>query len=168
MLGHPKCSIPASIGQRDPYVRFPIRILITYRRDFVDRIYGRVAFSTTINIENENSLDIRKYIQGELSMWKSSPRESELLLELEHEIIESAESIFLWIKLVVENLLRRSSRLETAFDTIYTFPRGRNEKLRRLYEEILIQATDNLKDEKMVIDIKLILSIVITSASPLK
>jgi len=52
-------------------------------------------------------------------------------------------------------------------NAINSFPRGRDKRLRRTYEEILRQATEDSRNEKLVASIKLILSIVITSAVPL-
>ena len=147
--------------------RFPIKMLLTCRRNFIDQLHGRVAISTTIDIENENGLDIAKYVRGELGIWCPSPEKSDIISKLEHEIVGRAEGVFLWVVLVVEGLLTRTSRLQTVLDTIYTFPKGRHEKLRRVYEEILRRATGDLKDQKLIIDMKSILGTVITSERPL-
>jgi hypothetical protein len=86
---------------------------------------------------------------------------------LERAIIYRPEGIFLWVVLVVEGLLGSDSKLDTVLGTIHSFPQGKDEKLRKVYEEILKQATNDFKEKNVAVSIKSILSIAITSATPL-
>ncbi|KAK2122152.1 hypothetical protein NOF04DRAFT_1363346 [Fusarium oxysporum II5] len=147
--------------------QFPIKILITCRRNLIDRLQGQVPVPHHIDVMQENTYDIRKYVHDELDRWYLAPAKADIASKLELEIVYRAEGVFLWVVLVIEGLLRRGSRLDTVLDTIHPFPRGRDEKLRRIYEEILKQATEGLKDNGVTASIKPILSIMINSATPL-
>ncbi|KAH7231034.1 hypothetical protein BKA59DRAFT_409122 [Fusarium tricinctum] len=147
--------------------KFPVKMLITCRRDCIDRLHGQGPIPNRIDIDHENTSDIAKYVHGELCTWYSMRGNADVAATLERAIIYRAEGIFLWVVLVVEGLLGSDSELDTVLGTIHSFPQGKDEKLRKVYEEILKQATNDFKEKNVAVSIKSILSIVITSATPL-
>jgi ankyrin repeat protein len=148
---------------------FPVKLLVTARRSFLDHFRRDFLDFPGIDIEMHNAPDIELYVHDMLDKtWATSPGKREFALKLEEEIIGRASGIFLWVVLVVECLLTRSSKPQIIYETIRTFPRGRKDLLKRTYEEILRQATDNLTDQVLIRDIKSMLGIVAISAAPME
>lgn len=145
---------------------YPIKILITCRRDYMERIPSDIAIHSTISIEEENAGDIQLYVKHHLQHVSSASSDLETVSKLETEIITLAQGIFLWAALVIEGLFYRAVPLQDILETVRRCHGDPNDRLTKLYGEILKQATKNLNDEQLVTDIHSILKIVLATRIP--
>lgn len=146
---------------------YPIKVLITCRRDYVERLPPVIATHNMIRIDEENSDDINLCVKQQLQPLLSESSELEALSKLEVEIAAFAQGVFPRVALVTEGLLYRGISFQNVLKTIRRFPKDQSEGLTQLYGQILKHATSYLLDDQLVLNVKSILNLVMATARPL-
>ena len=99
----------------------------------------------TICVENENSTDIKAYVQQRLEANSIEQRKAQLLSE---EILKRAHGAFQWITLVIPRVLREC-KCGKRIDTIQSNIRKLPPELHNLYGMILTEISDDERFESL-------------------
>ncbi|KFY98587.1 hypothetical protein V500_01607 [Pseudogymnoascus sp. VKM F-4518 (FW-2643)] len=145
----------------------PFKFLVTCTDTFLSQPGRALDDWKLISMVANNAADIKHYVHGTLREWATTPERRRNVPLLEKEMNERADGLFLWADLVIRGLLRRSYRSDLELNTLRTFPRDRDDMLKRLYEEILRRITADFNDSEAVDDLKSILSVVLFASPPL-
>ena len=145
----------------------PFKFLVTCTDTFLSQPGRAVDDWKLISMVANNAADIKHYLHGTLREWATTPERRRNVPILEKEMNERADGLFLWADLVIRGLLRRSYRSDLDLNTLRTFPRDRDDMLKRLNEEILRRITADFNESETVDDLKSILSVVLFASPPL-
>ncbi|RDL35976.1 uncharacterized protein BP5553_06588 [Venustampulla echinocandica] len=112
----------------------------------------------TIIVENENHLDIANYINRQFKdayiVHGDYHQKSGFLATLESEIKRRSHGVFLWVCLVMPEVIRRLNQAPTKTDIIFTALDEVQTRLGEIYSEILstVIEPDNRFDAYMLLD----------------